>query len=755
MASKNLGTLTIDLVAKTGGFVQGMSKAERSSDKWRKQVKKDAEAVGVAIGASVAAVGAAVAAMTAQTLHAAKEINQFAAVSNASALEFQRMAAGADVAGISQEKLADQMKDFNEKVGEFLQTGGGGMKDFFDNIAPRIGITQEAFKDLSGPQGLQLYYDSLEKAGLKQQEMSFYLESMASDTTALIPLLQDVGAGFDLMGDAAERAGAIMGEQTLDAANQLNATLRVMEMQTTGARNAFMTGLLPALADISDAMFDQAGASAIAAEAGETFGTVVKGLASVAFGAYAAVNLLGKSLGGMGAIFAEAELNAADAIAPATAIIKIAKSALKDRRGVTAEVLADLDQTAQEYGRIISGFWDESGSGPDSLISRIAELQSSADKARQSAAASVATSAAASSETTKAAKSSAEAIAKQREEEKRLAEEIKKKDAALLAYINLVSELRTEEEKRTDTLRAQLAVLEAVGKESDSQTKSRAVAAAFDSAPSFAGVDATVGGPTGELDKLDDAQDQLAEWYDTQLEMLEGFRSERADMVEDWDAQELALHQQHQDALAGIEKARHMVQLAAGEEFYGNLASVAKVYFGENSELYKAAFAMEKGYAVAKALMNAPKAYSDAYTAMVGIPYVGPVVAVAAGVAAAGIQVAQAAAIGNVQMKGMAHDGMDSVPETGTWLLEKGERVTTAETSAKLDATLDRLDKGSRGGVGVVVNIIGNKDKAGQTEDREDDDGSKVINIFVADVLGDGRSASAIQQKWGLAAQGV
>ncbi|EPY1491990.1 phage tail tape measure protein, partial [Klebsiella michiganensis] len=34
---------------------------------------------------------------------------------------------------------------------------------------------------------------------------------------------------------------------------------------------------------------------------------------------------------------------------------------------------------------------------------------------------------------------------------------------------------------------------------------------------------------------------------------------------------------------------------------------------------------------------------------------------------------------------------------TGTWLLQKGERVTTAKTSAKLDATLDRVATQSTG----------------------------------------------------------
>lgn len=43
MAGKSLGTLTIDLIAKVGGFVQGMDKAERASQKWRDQVKKRRE----------------------------------------------------------------------------------------------------------------------------------------------------------------------------------------------------------------------------------------------------------------------------------------------------------------------------------------------------------------------------------------------------------------------------------------------------------------------------------------------------------------------------------------------------------------------------------------------------------------------------------------------------------------------------------------------------------------------------------------
>lgn len=106
-------------------------------------------------------------------------------------------------------------------------------------------------------------------------------------------------------------------------------------------------------------------------------------------------------------------------------------------------------------------------------------------------------------------------------------------------------------------------------------------------------------------------------------------------------------------------------------------------------------------------------------------------------------------------LTGMAHDGIDSVPETGTWLLQKGERVTTASTSAKLDKTLDDVSKGSnsRGG-NVTINQIEDRSRAGQVEETEDDQGERVINLFVADLLGDGRSAEAIGRKYGLRSQG-
>ena len=101
-------------------------------------------------------------------------------------------------------------------------------------------------------------------------------------------------------------------------------------------------------------------------------------------------------------------------------------------------------------------------------------------------------------------------------------------------------------------------------------------------------------------------------------------------------------------------------------------------------------------------------------------------------------------------LAGMAHEGIDAIPETGTWLLEKGERVTTAETSAKLDKTLSDIQQGGTGA--PVVNLYEDAGKAGQVTNRQEN-GQNVIDIFVSNIMSDGKAHQAISRKYGI--QGV
>ncbi|MDC3857683.1 phage tail tape measure protein [Pseudomonas aeruginosa] len=789
MASRSLGTLTLDLIAKVGGFVAGMDAAERRSEKWRKEVEKNAAKVGAAIGAATAAGITALAALTVSTVRNANEIANLASVANASTTEFQKYAAGAKLVGIEQEKLADIFKDVNDKVGDFLNTGGGALADFFENVAPKIGVTADQFRNLSGPQALGLYVSSLEKAKVSQSDMTFYLEAIASDATALLPLLRNNAEGFKTFGDAAQAAGAILDEKTIKSASELQAATWLVEQSTTGLKNQLTSALIPVLSDFATKLLDVSKDGTSMVAVGEFLVTTLKLVAGAAVATVGAFQLVGKSIAGAAAV-ASSAFEGITWLEIASGPAGWAKRFVQNLDGVKASTSVFAEDMVGSGKKIVEVLEFIGNAGTGDVNGRVKELAKLLDDLRKKN----------KTGTFEAPGKEVEAAAKRRQQavtslisslqleaatvgmtadEQKLyrleldgatasqlaqakaaietVESFKKQQKAQEDYKKLVQDLRTDEERLLDTTKERLAVLDAMQGLSDEERNrvaSRIVSDSFSAPPSFGGADAVVAGPQGELDKIDKAEEELEKWYQSQLDLLNANREAKAELTAQWDEQELKLKQQHEEALAAIERSRQQVTLSANEQFFGNLSGLAKTFFGEQSGLYKAAFVAEKSYAIAKTLLNAPKTASDAYAAMAGIPVIGPALGIAAAAAAVTAQLAQVAAVKNVNLSGQAHDGIMSVPEDGTWNLKKGERVTTAETSAKLDRTLDDVRRNQASAGAPTINLIEDRSRAGQVNTRRQDD-QYIIDVVVADLFGDGRTSKAIGSSFGMRRSGT
>ncbi|MFW8566147.1 hypothetical protein [Orrella sp. 11846] len=123
----------------------------------------------------------------------------------------------------------------------------------------------------------------------------------------------------------------------------------------------------------------------------------------------------------------------------------------------------------------------------------------------------------------------------------------------------------------------------------------------------------------------------------------------------------------------------------------GEMAAQWLVYQGVQMLVGKATQASAAGAMMASASAQSLQAGLAAYASTAAIPVTGPAEAPAAMASAIAATSPMVSAIGAAALSGMAHDGIDSIPKTGTWLLEKGERVLTSETSARLDALLERV----------------------------------------------------------------
>lgn len=197
-----IARLAVNLSLETAAFEKGATKSEKRMNQMKRKFSDFSKSIAIG-GAAVVGAVLSVNKVFDDLAQKSKEIGIAAQVAGEGFEDFQRQAYGAKMVGIEVDKLGDIFKDVRDRIGDFTQTGGGPMADFFENIAPKVGITAKAFEGLGGKASLQLYYDSLKKANVSQEDMVFYLEAMASDATNLIPLLENGGAAWDRYGSKA------------------------------------------------------------------------------------------------------------------------------------------------------------------------------------------------------------------------------------------------------------------------------------------------------------------------------------------------------------------------------------------------------------------------------------------------------------------------------------------------------------------------------------------------------------------------
>ena len=185
-------------------------------------------------------------------------------------------------------------------------------------------------------------------------------------------------------------------------------------------------------------------------------------------------------------------------------------------------------------------------------------------------------------------------------------------------------------------------------------------------------------------------------------------------------------------------------QAEARSQSIGNMFSTmtgaAATFFGQQSAMYRAAFAMEKAYAVYKAVMNIRETYSNTYNSVAAIPVIGPYIAAPTAAAAAAVQVAQAAQLRSMQapsVGGIAHGGLDYVHKETTFLLDEGERVLSPRQNKDLTRYLNERQTNTGGSVNVY-----NNSSAQVTAERQPDG---TVTIDVVDKM--------IKRSWGKVAQ--
>lgn len=147
-------------------------------------------------GAVLGVVGAAVglAASVSALAQQGRELEQMSLKAGVSVEKMQELAYATEQYNVSGDKLADMLKDVQDKLGDFSATGGGEFKDWMENIAPKVGLTVTKLQQMAGPEALIAVQNAMDATNVSASEQVFYLESIANDVSTLQPLLRNNGA---------------------------------------------------------------------------------------------------------------------------------------------------------------------------------------------------------------------------------------------------------------------------------------------------------------------------------------------------------------------------------------------------------------------------------------------------------------------------------------------------------------------------------------------------------------------------------
>lgn len=328
--------------------------------------------VGAAVtGALVGGVVAATGYLAGLAIEVAKnnvELSRFAAIANTTIQNFQGLSGAAQTFGVSQEKTSDMLKDFNEKIGEFNAIGAGGAVDFFEQIAVKTEDGAEGAKKLAeemskmdGIDALQTYVDKLEEAGVNQKEMSFYLESMGSDLTALAPLLVDGGKLWKDYQAAMEEAGILTGQKAVEQSIELAAQTESVQMRFTALKSELASAVMPVLSQVIGYFLEGAGKGGQFAGVLDAVGVAAKGVGVIIIGlATGLQNLVTIISGALNQlkIIGQTAVNFATAdgiMAKGKALWGGVSSSYQNTVGTTSKVIENSINGFKSVGNIITG----------------------------------------------------------------------------------------------------------------------------------------------------------------------------------------------------------------------------------------------------------------------------------------------------------------------------------------------------------------------------------------------------------------
>jgi hypothetical protein len=259
MASSSLGRLTLDLIAKTGGFESGMDRAARHSQRRTREMQRQWDTVRGVILKVGAALGVAFSVRQFQQIISrnAQLIDSLAKTSAAMGIPIERLQTlevAAKQAGTSGEKLAAGLDRMQRSLGDAARSGTGANK-----AINALGLDIDNLLRLRPDQQFELISKALMGVENETVRASLANEIFGRNWRELSNLMKDVANdGLTTLQRELEQLGFILTSEGAARVEQMNNSLDTLSRFSQGVGQQMTVALAPAIRAVALQLTDAA-----------------------------------------------------------------------------------------------------------------------------------------------------------------------------------------------------------------------------------------------------------------------------------------------------------------------------------------------------------------------------------------------------------------------------------------------------------------------------------------------------------------
>lgn len=305
--SRSLGTLSLDLIAKTGGFESGMDKAARVADKKTREIERLAQVRAKSIETAFSEMARSIAGPLAAAFSAGALVGMVKGIADTgdhlqklstktgiAVEELSKLQYAARLSDLSNEDLGASLVKLNRVMGD----AANGSKDATAALA-RFGIAPDA--GLSAIDAFRQIADRVKATGDETQIASGLNDVFGKSFAALLPLLKGGGDEIKKAGDELERFGGVMSGDLAKSSEEFNDNITRLSTKLTALKIEIIGPLVPLLTEISGSFAQASQKSDELSSSGQGLKTIFETVAVLGANVAYVFNAVGTEIGGIAA----------------------------------------------------------------------------------------------------------------------------------------------------------------------------------------------------------------------------------------------------------------------------------------------------------------------------------------------------------------------------------------------------------------------------------------------------------------------